>query len=168
MQKRVFLCVTPGMITIIPCDCHCKYGHQGYDWNTCINFGKGLNSNPDRGLGRIVTEEEALEILRKADDVGLVHSGEAEVICNCNVKYCYPMLASLQLDLVHQWPVTDYVIDFDESKCLKCGLCTKRCQFGVFKLENKVLTLDKSKCWGCGICETKCPGKALKTVKIGE
>ena len=156
--------------TIIPCDCHCKYEGTDceYEKSVCICIGDELNTHRDRGLGETKSLEETIELLKYADKLGLVHSAEKDNICNCNAKYCYPTRAAFDLGTVHQWPVTEYSVEFEEDKCIGCRLCMRRCQFGVFTYEDGRIDLDVSKCWGCGLCATKCPAKALSMKYIGQ
>lgn len=154
------------VFTIIPCDCHCKSKDRGYDKNVCICFGEGINTHADRGLGERKTLEETIDLLKLADELGLVHSGEKDNLCNCNVKYCYPMRASIDLELEHQWPQTEYCIEFSREKCINCKLCIKRCQFNVFTVRDDYVACNQSKCWGCGLCVARCPGKALSITHI--
>lgn len=150
---------------VIPCDCHSRWGDAGYDKRVCICTDDGINTHFDRQLGETKSLEETLELLDQTDNLGLVHTQEYKHICNCSIKYCFPMRAAFDLDTVGKCPEVSYIVQFDESKCLKCGLCLKRCQFGVFSFKNGAVRLDKKKCWGCGVCVAKCPGKALKVRK---
>lgn len=152
--------------TIIPCDCHSKNEYMGYDRNVCICLSDGINTHADRGLGERKSLEETIDLLNLTDKLGLIHSGEKHNICNCNVKYCYPMRASIDLGLEHQWPQTEYQVKFDAEKCVKCKACMKRCQFDVFELQEDHIVCDESKCWGCGLCVSKCPGNALSIEHI--
>ncbi|MBQ4093967.1 MAG: 4Fe-4S binding protein [Oscillospiraceae bacterium] len=66
----------------------------------------------------------------------------------------------------------------DESKCVKCGLCIKACNYGaILKLERPcakacgvkaistndagVAAIDRSKCVSCGMCLATCPFGAI-------
>ncbi|MBQ7900615.1 MAG: 4Fe-4S binding protein [Clostridia bacterium] len=42
------------------------------------------------------------------------------------------MKSAFDFGTVGKCPKVGYIVQFDESKCLKCGLCVKRCQFDVF------------------------------------
>lgn len=154
------------VITILPCDCRSKFGSCGHIRNVCISISTALNTPYDRGLGTPVSTDEAVEILKKAEKEGLVHSAEAGAICNCCACCCYPTRASLDLGLKGKWPVVSYVVEMDEEKCVNCGLCVKRCHFGVFARDAGKITMDADKCWGCGLCVSTCPKKALSLRKL--
>jgi NAD-dependent dihydropyrimidine dehydrogenase PreA subunit len=149
--------------TIIPCDCHCKWEGETRtsDKNVCIMAGQGLNSHRDRGLGRQASLEEVIALLKKADNMGLMHEAEAEAICSCDRTYCYPCRASFALGKVHIYPATPYVVKTDPSRCVGCANCLRRCQFGALAFSNGAVAANPDKCWGCGICATQCPVGAL-------
>lgn len=155
-------------IYLIPCDC--KSINKGCDFNrnVCINFNHGINTSIDRGHGKKISKEEAIEIIKKSDKDGLMHSGEKHGICTCCGCCCYPMRASLQLGLKGKWPQALYVAELDKDKCKTCGLCANRCHFQAFTFDKKkrVLEFDSSKCWGCGVCVPTCPGKAISLKKL--
>jgi ferredoxin-type protein NapH len=50
-----------------------------------------------------------------------------------------------------------YQLQFDASKCVNCGLCSKRCPMGLKVNEIS----DKPDCIKCGRCVKICPKKAL-------
>jgi pyruvate ferredoxin oxidoreductase delta subunit len=50
--------------------------------------------------------------------------------------------------------------EWDESKCIKCGLCWLYCpDAAVYQKEDGFFTADLDYCKGCGICAAECwPG----------
>jgi len=45
----------------------------------------------------------------------------------------------------------------DDSKCIRCGLCEKKCNFGAIKN----YTVGVFECEGCGVCAELCPVQAI-------
>ena len=88
--------------------CSCRYGRKKldegcaddyHDW--CIAVGDMADYCRETGRGRDITYEEAMEILKRAEDNGYVHQvtnidGEGKIfaICNCNVKICNALRTS--------------------------------------------------------------------------
>ena len=153
-------------IYVMPCDCKAITESCSFDKNVCMSMGSGLNSSSDRGHGKKLSKEEAIELLKHADKEGLIHSVENGAICNCCSCCCYPLRVSKILGLEGKWPLVSYVAVMDKDKCINCGICTKRCQLQVFEKKDKVIHMDNSKCVGCGLCVNTCPKKALHLEKL--
>ena len=65
--------------------------------------------------------------------------------------------------------MTERELYWDESKCLRCGLCVGICPFDALTLEDGEIKIDKSKCTLCGLCVKGCPVAALIIrPKLGE
>ena len=62
----------------------------------------------------------------------------------------------------------DYVISLDEEKCVNCGLCVSKCQFGAIKKGEKYLKIDPKLCYGCGVCRAACKKGALSLKRLNE
>lgn len=142
------------------CDCKSLTGECGLPIRTCLTYRDGINSFTDRGISEKIDKEQAKEIVRQADKVGLMHTVNPGGICNCCGDCCYLFRSQKRRDSVGFWPASAYIVEIDRDKCIACGLCTKRCHFDVFEKDEKI-TMDVSKCVGCGICVNACPGKAL-------
>ena len=59
------------------------------------------------------------------------------------------------------WP--RFLVERDERRCIRCGVCTRQCAFEVHHLyeEEDWVYSDESACVGCLRCVTLCPTKAL-------
>ncbi|WP_026881509.1 4Fe-4S binding protein [Clostridium akagii] len=153
-------------IYVIPCDCKSIEEGCDFDKNVCMSMGSGLNTSSDRGHGKKLNTQEAVELLKHADKEGLIHSLEENAICNCCSCCCYPLRASKELGLKGKWPAVSYVINLDRESCIGCGICTGRCPQKVFEKQGKTIKIDISKCVGCGVCVSTCPKKALHLQQI--
>ena len=51
---------------------------------------------------------------------------------------------------------------WDESKCLRCGLCVGICPFDALELRDGKIVIDHEKCTLCGLCVKGCPVAALQ------
>jgi len=151
-------------IYLNPCDCRTIAGKCDKPTFTCISYRNGLNTFSHRGHSKTITKEEAKEVVRNADNSGLIHTVNPNGICNCCGDCCYLFRAATKRNSVGFWPKAEYIIETDKEKCIECENCKKYCHFDVFSFENG-LKADKSKCVGCGICVGKCPKGALTLIQ---
>ena len=100
--------------------------------------------------GRDIDKEEALEILKAAEDNGFVHqitnidgANKIFAICNCNVNVCYALRTS-QLFNTPNMSRSAYVAKVEKANCVACGKCVEFCPAGAVKLGQKLC--DKEGC----------------------
>ncbi|MBR5910460.1 MAG: FAD-dependent oxidoreductase [Bacteroidales bacterium] len=133
--------------------CSCRYGRKMldegcaddfHDW--CIGVGDMADYLVETQRGRAVSYEEAMEILKRAEDNGFVHQvtnidGEGKIfaICNCNVKICNALRTS-QLFNTPNLSRSAYVAKVDPSNCVACGRCVEYCPAGAVRLGQKLCT----------------------------
>jgi Pyruvate/2-oxoacid:ferredoxin oxidoreductase delta subunit len=119
---------------------------------------------PDR-LVRELTYEKAMEVVRKAEEDGLVHFGQ----CWCCVHDCeflYPMARANRYDLIS--PNRFQATMVDRELCIGCQDCVERCPFNAIEMRkdpnSKKLkeSIISENCKGCGACITGCKQRALK------
>jgi Pyruvate/2-oxoacid:ferredoxin oxidoreductase delta subunit len=152
-------------------DCPCRTEHHNCDapLDVCLSLDEQADTSlRNGGNNREVTLDEALAILKRSHEAGLVHmayvaKGEdkPKVLCSCCACCCNtlgPMLRKGTLQLILS---SRYVAEDDTEKCTACGVCTKRCIFGARKLEDGELVYDASHCMGCGVCVSTCPSGAI-------
>lgn len=133
--------------------CSCRYGRKKldegcaddyHDW--CIAVGDMADYCRETGRGRDITYDEAMEILRRAEDNGYVHQvtnidGEGKIfaICNCNVKICNALRTS-QLFNTPNMSRSAYVAKVKTENCVACGRCVEYCPAGAVRLGQKLCT----------------------------
>lgn len=153
-------------IYVVPCNCRCIQMACDKHVNTCMLFEYGINSEFDRGRGKVISKEEAKAIAIKADKNGLMHtSEEAHAICHCCGDCCYPIRASKVIGATGIWPKRRYGISFDSTDCISCKRCVSVCNFDAFSFDDGI-NFDPDKCLGCTICESNCPTDVIKLHKI--
>jgi ferredoxin len=116
-------------------------------------------------LGRVITLEETLEILQKADEEGLVlQPSNAQEIVNicCCCGDCCQILVNLKR---HPSPAalvsSPFVAGVDAETCIGCETCVERCQMEALSVEEEHAVLNVERCIGCGLCVSTCPSGAL-------
>ena len=133
--------------------CSCRYGRKKMDegcaddyrdW--CIGVGDMADYCRETGRGHDITYDEAMAILKKAEDHGFVHQitnidGEGKIfaICNCNVKICNALRTS-QLFNTPNMSRSAFVAKVDPAACVACGRCVEYCPAGAVKLGQKLCT----------------------------
>ena len=132
---------------------------------TCIVTDDYATFYIETGLGREITKEEALAILREGENDGRVinvtNSQDGENICSCCACGC----GILTLRTRYPGPANDlwsnHYSEVDLSKCVKCGLCVKKCPFNYIKMTKEGIEIDQKHCLGCGLCIAACHQKAI-------
>lgn len=118
------------------------------DYGWCIGVGDFADYCRETGKGHDITYDEAMAILKRAEDNGFVHQitnidGENKIfgICNCNVNICNALRTS-QLFNTPNMSRSAYVAHVDKEKCVACGRCVEYCPAGAVKLGQKLCTRD--------------------------
>ena len=132
-------------------DCSCRKsrrilgqgcGHLEHEM--CIQMGTGAEYYIRTGRARQITRQEAEEILRKAEENGLMHQipnieglGESAAICNCCSCSCFAMRVATMFrspDAIR----SNYVSQVDKEKCVACGQCVENCPTNALRLGQKL------------------------------
>ena len=154
-------------------NCVCKQGEailgekckvMGDDIEICIFFGDG--NYLDRNRGRVITKDECLVLLDKAENKGLVlqpgNSQQAFCICLCCGCCCGVLTSAKKFEKPAELFATNYYAVIDLDKCSGCGICIKRCQMeAITRIDKTCVELSHDRCIGCGLCVTKCAKKAI-------
>ena len=128
----------------------------------------GIFDNSPWG-GRIITKEEAYEVLSLAEQAGLVHltynvaSGH-HYICNC-CGCCCGILRAVKMGAPNLLN-SRYYAEIDPNLCTGCGTCaTERCQVDAIMAGESHYQVNRRRCIGGGLCATTCPEKAVTLVR---
>ena len=112
----------------------------------CMGMGDMAEYCVNRGMGRYISYEEALEILERAERHGFVHqitnidgSDKIVAICNCAPGVCNALRTS-QLYNTPNMSRSAYRAHVDKTKCVACGTCVEVCPVGAAKLGQKLCT----------------------------
>lgn len=144
----------------------------------CLFLGEAARDINPR-LGRQVTQEEALDHVRRCRDAGLVHLvgrnkldtvwlgvGPGEkllTICNCCPCCClWKMLPELNPRIGHKVARLPGVEVRVTDRCQACGTCASGvCFVDAIRLLDGRARID-SACRGCGRCVDACPNGAIE------
>jgi electron transport complex protein RnfB len=132
----------------------------------CLVFAPVEGAFDHSEVDRAITKQEALRILREAEEAGLVHStGNYRAghyyICNCCTCCCGILRSVAEFGVPPKAVRSDFHTVVDAEMCIGCGDCLERCQFGALSMPDNVCVVDYDRCVGCGLCATVCPTDAL-------
>lgn len=176
-HARTILIENPEHIAVIDCVCRTLRGEKGcYPREVCILVG---NPWVDWAMEhcqdvhpRLITQAEALDILKGCHERGNVHAaffkdaanGRMYHICNCCSCCCTALVAQNFLGSA-MYAGTGYRAEIDQDKCAKCGQCVTNCNFvAISEQSDGSYAVDKSLCMGCEACSTKCPTAAITLI----
>ena len=155
---------------IVVSPCICRREHEmvgkgcGKPMEVCLSFGGGAYYYEENGLGRSISQEEALETLRIGMEAGLVlQPGNAQKptnICMCCGCCCQVLKNLKSLDSPAKVVHTNYYAEVIEDDCIGCEACVERCQMDAIAVD-ETARVDPDRCIGCGLCVTECPNEAL-------
>ncbi len=158
-------------IVVAPCICrkeHAMVGKGcGHPLETCLVFGGSAHYYEQNRIGRPISRQEALSILKEAMEAGLVlQPGNAKKpanICMCCGCCCQILKNLKRLEQPAAAVCASYRAAVDEAACTACGLCETRCHMEAVTVE-AVARVDGGRCIGCGVCVATCESGALHLV----
>ncbi|NIR13077.1 MAG: hypothetical protein GWN86_03630 [Desulfobacterales bacterium] len=124
----------------------------------------------DRGLGREISKEEALRVIKKSEEAGLVHfvdnsEGDIQHNCNCCGCACWNVGNIRRRKIPRDVLMATYFLretDEEQEQCVGCGECVEICPVDALKLEDGIIVVDEDWCIGCGVCATVCSTDAIE------
>lgn len=171
--------ILEGTAKIVVADCICRKSKEkigtscGAPLEVCFLFGSMGQYYLDNKMGREIDAEEAIAIVARAQEAGLVTqpatSANPSGMCNC-CGDCCGVLASIKrdpspADLVY----SNNYARVNQEDCVACGECVERCHMDAVELlaEGTAVILEK-RCIGCGVCIPHCPSGAVTLVEKPE
>jgi len=156
--------------------CHCRHveAHRGNACHVpqemCLTLGTVAEMLIRRGIARAIGKEEALDILVRARELGLVHLGDnvqkgAVYICNCCSCCCGMLEGYRRLRETSTLQTSNYILAVDRGACTNCGKCAKACPVAALSMDGKGkdgrLIFEEDVCLGCAVCVRSCKFGAL-------
>jgi len=163
-------------ISLKDCVCRTKRKACDHPLGTCLQLNDAAELQISGGRAREVTKEEALEVVERSHDAGLVAMAYARTdtprpegvnyICQCCSCACSVFGATLKVGSNTHLIKSIAAAITDPGACTSCGACVPRCQFEARKLVDGKLKVNKDVCFGCGLCVDACPAKAIKLMPL--
>lgn len=158
-------------IRVAPCICRKEHTFTGRGCNkseeTCLIFGGGAYIYENRGIGRDITQAQALAIVDNAIKQGLVaqpsNSRKPINICLCCSCCCQILKNLKKLDHPSCVVSSNFHALIDNDNCEGCGECMEICPMDAITMNQELIIaqLDIKRCIGCGLCSNVCPFDAV-------
>lgn len=144
------------------CICRAQQDHLGrecdFPLNMCLTFSHAERA-PRPGD---ISQAEALALLDKSEEVGLVHTVSNVMeglgyVCNCCGCCCAILRGITEWGIEDSVAFANYYAVIDPEICADCGTCVDRCQVHAISENDGVSVVDRERCIGCGLCVSGCP-----------
>ncbi|HSW58970.1 MAG TPA: 4Fe-4S binding protein [Dehalococcoidales bacterium] len=173
---RQIIQAAPGPLAVANCICRQTQDLKGHPCRytalreSCLQIGTDhARQYVEMGIARYISKEEALEILARAQQDGLIiqpeNSKKPEAICCCCGDCCALLTAISRSPRPALAYSTNYYVDVDLKKCDLCGTCVQRCQIKARLINDNKSSVDLDRCIGCGNCVTTCRTKATRLIQ---
>ncbi|WP_022668663.1 DUF362 domain-containing protein [Desulfospira joergensenii] len=159
---------TQSKILVAPCICRREHKMVGKDCGkmeeACLIFGGGAYLYESRGIGRTISQEEALEILHKGVKQGLVpqpsNTKDPINICLCCDCCCQILSNIKKTEAPAKIVNTNFQAQVDPDNCTACSACEDICPMDAISIDVSA-AVDSDRCIGCGLCVTVCEFDAV-------
>jgi len=178
-----FIDKASNIVILNKCGCRVSKNCQKHDHSIgCLNMGDDTKKLPiDEDRKHVATKEEALELVKKAIDNGLIpligramdeavgagieDTGKFLSACFCCPCCCIdiPILnhATSELRFIKRIEGLNVVVD--EDTCTGCEDCIDACVWNGNEMIDGIVHI-KDLCLGCGRCVEACPNDAISII----
>jgi ferredoxin len=157
-------------ITVSPCQCRlmwkafdlplCQGNHPN---ETCLSFGELAEYFDEVGIGRYISQDEAIAMVEECMDAGMVPESlsmqDVDIMCMCHGECCgnlsgYKARGGQGCSNVN---MNGYLLKYDPETCISCGACIARCPMEAISFTDDKVCLHNNACVRCGQCVSVCP-----------
>ncbi len=175
-EKASELIKEAGYGSLTKCYCRHEAQHLGDDCkkapidDICMGLGRGSDYLIKHGYARRATVDELLAVLKKAEELGLVHLSDnvqdkPTFICNCCGCHCGILDGINKKNMPNAIAPSNYIASSNQELCIACGTCEESCQINAIELVEEdgeeFAVVNQMRCLGCGICAHVCPEDAM-------
>ncbi len=158
-------------------DCTCRLVAKKCDApvEVCLQLNRAAEYALKRGTGREIDTAEALDILRRSEEAGLVHvtdnrAENGHIICNCCSCCCIVLPVILKERKRVLLAPSRFLPEVDPETCVLCQTCVEICPVQALSVKEEGgeerITVEEDLCIGCGQCAYQCPEDALSLKEI--
>ena len=145
---------------------------QGCDkpMQVCMSFDGAARNSIALGRGKLITQSEALGLLVRAQQTGLVlqpaNSQNPMFMCMCCDCCCGVLRQIKQEPNPGELVANPYVAQHISSLCVACGACVEICPMDALTQDDAgQIQFTTMRCIGCGLCVGVCPTNAMQIVR---
>lgn len=167
--------------------CYCRHKAEhlgeacGAPLDSCLSINGGAEFVIRRGFGRAVERSEALELLARSREAGLVQIADnvqhrPTFVCNCCGCCCEQLQGANRWGLASVNP-SGFAPRREAAACSGCSRCARACPVAAIQMlperhagkpRNALApAIDGERCIGCGVCATACHEDALRMEEGG-
>ena len=161
---------------VAPCICRRERSLLGKGCDkpeeTCLVFNTAAAYYQRNGLGREIDGQEVLDILKKAEEAGLVlqptNAREIVNICCCCGDCCGVLRSLKAYPKPASFAASSFFAVVDTETCEDCRVCEDRCQMAAVYHVGGKTSVDMDRCIGCGLCVPSCPTDSMTLARKPE
>jgi len=153
-------------------DCACRVQKKAFDracdspMEACLMVGPMAEYYLDNDMGRKITLDEAMGIIRECRDAGLVTQTQSVtrpfMICNCCKCCCGFLGAQRRTPYPGKLVVSNHISLVSADNCTGCETCIGTCLTEAITMNgDDIAEINYDRCIGCGLCIPSCPEGAL-------
>ncbi len=157
--------------------CYCRHAAllrdediHGMPNDVCMQFGVTAQFAAERLGGRMLTKDEAREVIERSEEAGLIHMSQNAAegigfICNCDRWHCGAVKGALAMDKPGVYFNSGFDPLFNADRCTACETCIERCPPEALSMgDNDLPVVDFDRCFGCAVCATGCEDEAITMI----
>jgi Fe-S-cluster-containing hydrogenase component 2 len=161
--------------TIAVAHCPCRMTAQllgkatcDHPLEVCMKYDELAEYLIERGMARQVDVDQALAIIRLAEESGLVHMVDnsqdgIKHTCNCCEHACWNVGPIARRRLARDDIMATYFLrTTDEEACAGCSDCIEACPVDALVIRDEFPIVDETVCIGCGLCAIPCLSDAVR------
>jgi ferredoxin len=157
-------------VAVQNCECRTHYKRCDKPLEVCFLLNKVGNKFVSKGKARHISLKEATDILKKANENGLIHLAlympdhEIFALCSCCSCCCHELQIVKLTKRKELMVRSEYIAVTNAETCIHCGECVDRCFFDARILNDNQMEYNPEACLGCGLCVTVCPVDATTMI----
>ncbi len=175
-EQMDFIVEATEKIGLAHCPCRMSAGLLGrtdctHSIEVCLKYDEMAEFVISRGLAREISKDEAMNVLSRCENEGLVHMvdnarGQVKHTCNCCGHYCWNVGIINRRKIPRDQLMAVYFTRQTEmEECIGCGACAEICPVNAVAMVDGLPRVDPDWCIGCGVCAVSCPTGVISIIR---